>query len=160
MFTTIKRYLKRPGGQGGSTSLETAVILPAVLLLVMGLVESGNMFFSWLSLQKAAQTGTRFAVTGQGEEEGDRMARIVEAALAAKGNLDPASLTVEVRSWDDFTVGGDGVLDDAGEPCDMVEVRLRYQYEPLTPMIGEALPELFMLEGADRKVNEPWMRCI
>lgn len=143
----------------GMTTMEFAMILPFMLAMVMVTIEGGTMFYSWLTIQKAAQSGARFASTGQGEEQGTRMAQIIEATESWLERLDNGGTTITVRSWPDTTVSGDGAENDAGPPCGLVEVGVVYNYHPFTPIIGAMLPQVIPLSGSDRKLNEPWRPC-
>ncbi|MDD3311559.1 TadE/TadG family type IV pilus assembly protein [Pseudodesulfovibrio sp.] len=143
----------------GLVSLEFALILPLLLALAMALIEGGVMFYSWLTIQKAAQSGARFAATGQGEDQGTRMSQILGVAEEWMDHLDKGEKTIVVRSWPAGLPEGDGVEGDAGGPCQMVEVDVTYTYHPFTPVIGSALPETIPLRGTDRKLNEPWRPC-
>ena len=145
--------------QRGMSALECAIVLPVFLMLLMGLMEAGNLFRSWLTVQKAAQAGARFASTGQGDLEGDRMARILNEADMVLGILPDAARLVAVRSWPDVVASGSGATGDPGQPCGLVEVAVTYDYTPITPIIGAALPAVIPLAGSDRKVNEPWQPC-
>jgi len=143
----------------GLVSMEFALILPLLLAFAMALIEGGVMFHSWLTIQKAAQSGARFAATGQGEDEGTRMAQILGVTEEWMDHLEKGEKTIVVRSWSGALPEGDGVDGDAGGPCQMVEVDVTYAYHPFTPVIGSALPETINLRGTDRKLNEPWRPC-
>jgi Flp pilus assembly protein TadG len=143
----------------GMTTMEFALILPFMLAMAMVTIEAGTMFYSWLTIQKAAQSGARFASTGQGEEQGTRMARIIETTEAWLEHLENGGTEITVRSWPETTATGDGTADDAGGPCQLVEVAVIYNYHPFTPLIGAMLPNVIPLAGSDRKLNEPWRPC-
>ncbi len=49
----------------GQTIAEFALTLPILLLLMFGIVEFGRIFQSWVTIQNAARSAARFAVTGQ-----------------------------------------------------------------------------------------------
>ncbi len=51
--------------QHGQTLAEFAISLPLVLLLLFGILEFGRIFQSWVTLQNAARSAVRYAVTGQ-----------------------------------------------------------------------------------------------
>lgn len=144
----------------GSAAMEAALVLPIVILVCMGVVEMGSMFRTWISLQKAAQEGARFATTGQGELEGNRLTRIKQTAtdmlIAMPGGATPF---VEVKSWENDTATGPYTLNDPGEPCKAVEVEVRYQYIPFTPFVDQFMPAEVVLTGKSLKVNEPWQPC-
>ncbi len=147
-------------GERGSSALAFALVLPVLLLLILGLVEMGYMFCAQGTVDKAAQVGARFAVTGEGADQGNRLGLIL---LATHGVADTLSggdgVSVSVRSWDHISVQDDPRENDPGEPCDLVEVEVLYAYSPLTPVVGSLLPDTIVLRGGERMVNEPWMPC-
>src|SRR5512142_1919010 len=49
----------------GQTLVEFALTLPILLLLMFGVIEFGRIFQAWVTLQNAARTAIRYAVTGQ-----------------------------------------------------------------------------------------------
>jgi Flp pilus assembly protein TadG len=148
---------KRAGSLGG-LSVELALILPVLLLLLMGLAEMSRMYMCYLTIQKACQVGTRFAVTGQGVIEGNRLTRIIAQTSTLISTL-PGTVQIQVRSWPGTAVSGSGRLNNPGDPCDTVEVQAVLGYQPAMPLITPILPATINLTGADRKVNEPWLLC-
>lgn len=153
-ITTEKNARRR-----GMTSVEFAMIMPLLLLVVMGLIEGGNAAYSWLTVQKAAQNGAHFAATGRGEEEGTRLVQIIEVTQKSLVTLKSGTKEVSIRSWPDLSATGDGIDNNAGGPCQMAEVSVLYHYKPVTPLIATILPDTIPLYGYDRKVNEPWKPC-
>jgi len=143
----------------GIATMELALILPFILVMTMGLIELGTMFYSWMTLQKAAQTGARFATTGIGVEEGTRDAQIVQITEEWVATLDKGNKEVVLRFWPTRDANGEGVEGSAGGPCQLVEVAVNYAYHPFTPLISSLLPEVIMMEGSERKLNEPWKPC-
>ncbi len=49
----------------GQTFAEFALPLPLLLLLMFGIVEFGRIFQAWVTIQNAARTAARYAITGQ-----------------------------------------------------------------------------------------------
>jgi len=159
--TRIARAGRRLGRSArGVSALEFALVLPLLLAMVLGLVEFGNMIFLSAAMDKAAKVGARTAVTGQGEDDGSRLGKIVQAARAV---AEPAAgvmpVSVRVRSWPGTDPSGAASADDAGRPCAMVEVEVRCDYRPITPIVGDMLPESIPLRGQGRMINEPWTPC-
>jgi Flp pilus assembly protein TadG len=142
----------------GQSTTEMALAIPVLVLFMFGIIEMGRLFFAYVTVQYAAGKGARFAVTGAGELEGDRLERIVAEATQAASTLSD-SVNVYVRSWNGSTATGGGVDNDPGDPCDLVEVEVRYTYQPVIPLISTFLPEELELRGKDRKLNEPWTPC-
>jgi hypothetical protein len=148
---------RRDAARRGLAAVEMALVLPAFLLLVFGIIEVSTIMRSWLTLQEAAETGARYASTGQGLDEGDRLARVVAETNRLLDTLPSGAHEVLVRSWPQS--GGGAVENDAGGPCQMVEVEVRYAYEPMTAIMERILPDEIDLQSAVRKVNEPWNPC-
>lgn len=154
----------RRNGRGtsaeGTSALEFALVLPVLLAIAFGLVELGNMVFISAAMDKAAQVGARTAVTGEGVGDGSRLALVIQAARSV---AEPAAgtlpVSVLVRSWPGTDASAEGAENDAGSPCGMVEVEVRCDYHPITPIVGDMLPDPIILRGRGRMVNEPWMPC-
>ena len=58
----MKRICKRLGGERGTALLETAMTLPLLLLVSVGIFEFGRAFQTWQVLTNAAREGARLAV--------------------------------------------------------------------------------------------------
>lgn len=52
----------------GQTLAEFALTLPILLLLMFGIIEFARIFQAWVTLQNAARTAARYAITGQVDE--------------------------------------------------------------------------------------------
>lgn len=144
----------------GISTVEFALILPILMAMILGTIEMGTMFYSWLTIQKAAQSGARFAATGIGEEEGTRLTQITEVTqewLKALDNGNTKEITVSF--WPTPAATGEGTSGNAGGPCQLVEVEVVYGYQPYTPVLSSVLPDVIHLMGTDRKLNEPWRPC-
>ncbi len=61
--TTIQSPPRRH--RRGQTAVEFALTLPILLLLMFGIIEFGRIFQSWVTIQNAARTAARYAITGQ-----------------------------------------------------------------------------------------------
>ncbi len=116
--------------------MEFALILPLILAFAMAVIEGGVMFYSWLTIQKAAQSGARFAATGQGDDQGTRMSQILAVTQDWMEHLDKGDKTIVIKSWPNSLPSGEGTAGDAGGPCQMVEVAVTYSYHPFTPLHG------------------------
>jgi Flp pilus assembly protein TadG len=143
----------------GSACVEVALLLPVVLAMLFGLIEVGNMYFAKATVAKAAQSGARFAVTGRGAVEGDRLALIEERSRQMADRLGADRVQVAVSSYGDVGASGEPVENNAGGPCELVQVRVSYAYDPITPFLAEALPSPINFSASERMVNEPWMPC-
>lgn len=54
----MKRFIKNAKGQ---SSVEFALVLPVLILLLLGIMEFGRIFAGYLELQNAARDGARYA---------------------------------------------------------------------------------------------------
>jgi Flp pilus assembly protein TadG len=157
-MNALLRMLRRRSP--GNASVEMALLLPVALLLCLGLMESGNMFLAWLTMQKAAETGVRLATTGQGLDDGTRLTRITQKTLSVASVIPGGDkATVTVRSWASKDTSGSGVSGDAGGACLPVEVRVDLSYVPTIPLFEKLFPPTVALSGRERMVNEPWVPC-
>ncbi|WP_462326257.1 TadE/TadG family type IV pilus assembly protein [Desulfobaculum sp.] len=149
--------------QRGLSVVEFSLLLPVVLGMILLIVELGNLYFTQSTLEKAASAGARFAVTGQGDMEGDRLARITGAVRTLSDTIalpEPTGpLTITVRSWPTTLGTGAPSEGNAGRPCAMMEVEVRCPYTPVTPLIGGMLADAITLTGSRRMINEPWLPC-
>ena len=116
------RHSKEKARRLGIVSVELALILPIVFVLIMGIIEGGHAYYSWLTVQKAAQYGARMAVTGQGEDDGTRLLKIIATTEAGLTTLKHGTTEINIRSWPDLSAVGDGIDNDAGAPCQLAEV--------------------------------------
>jgi Flp pilus assembly protein TadG len=145
--------------RAGLAAVEMALILPIMFMIVMAVIEGGNAVYAYVTVQKAAQIGARFAATGRGADEGTRLDDIIRATRTGLAALDQSNVVISVRSWPDIQALGDGIDNDPGAPCQLAEVAVVYNYEPFTPLVAPLLPDSIPLRGFDRKVNEPWKPC-
>jgi hypothetical protein len=160
MHSMEARLRPRRNTSRGQGTVELALIAPVLLLCLFGVVEMGRLFYAWVTVQDAARTGTRAAITGQGVQNGTRLSLIVSAAQQAAERLPSGGgTTITVRSWPDVTASGAGRTGNPGLPCELVEVEVGYSYRPITPLIGRLMSSSIVLRGRDRKLNEPWVPC-
>lgn len=145
--------------QRGSAAVEAAMIMLWVLPLFIGMIEVGGMFWAWVTTVRAAEHGARYAATGQGEVEHNRLYEIKAEAVRYLQQLPETDSDVDVRSWDGAAPTGAGYSDDPGKPCDMVQVEVTYYYRPMTPLVGRFFPSEIPISARDRKINEPWTSC-
>jgi Flp pilus assembly protein TadG len=75
----------------GQTFVETALILPIILLVVMGIIEFGRIFSGYLILTNASREGARYGVIHYSSD-----ADIISTTKDNCYTFDPADLTVTV----------------------------------------------------------------
>ncbi|MFV0421278.1 TadE/TadG family type IV pilus assembly protein [Oleidesulfovibrio sp.] len=146
----------------GVSSLELALILPVLLLMVFGLIEFGYNLFARTTVDKAALIGARYAVTGQGYDDGTRYNSIVAEAKQLTEVLTGSTAEAVTVTVSSIPAGADEtalIEGDAGHPCDRVQVQVEYRYVPLTPLAGSLLGAEITVQALERMVNEPWVAC-
>lgn len=102
----------------GQAIVEFAMILPILLLILLGIIEFGRFYNAWLMVTHASREGSRMASLGgttlQIEERVDTVMEV----------LDTSRISVVITP--------SGVKSRG----DMVTVKVTYDIDPLTPMIG------------------------
>lgn len=143
----------------GTSVLEFALVLPVLLAFILGIAEFGSMFFVWTTIDKASTQGARVGVTGEGHDDGSRITLIRNRVQQLTDNLSKfGSADIHVRSYATPAAAA-GREEDAGMPCEMLEVEVEFSYHPFTPVVGTMLPETIVLQGGERMINEPWLPC-
>lgn len=121
----------------GQSLVETALVLPIIILLLTGIVDFGLLFNNYLVVSNASREGARSAITGSTNEQ----IRAVVNTVAA--SLDPDKLDVTISP--DLLVGrSTGVA---------VVVTVKYDYSMVTPIIAALVPGPFQLKTSTT------MRC-
>lgn len=87
------------GTERGSVLVETAILVPLLLVLVMGIVDLGRSFSAQITLRDAASEGALFATSSPGDPNLIR-ARVLDSAENL--NIDPGD--VEISCDDPKTV--------------------------------------------------------
>jgi Flp pilus assembly protein TadG len=88
-------FARRLGGERGTALVETALTLPLVLLISVGIFEFGRAFQTWEVLTNAAREGARVAVLPNSTPAGDQA---VAVAYLNAGALNGSSATVLVTA--------------------------------------------------------------
>jgi Flp pilus assembly protein TadG len=114
----------RAHGDGGQSTVELALALPAVSLLILFVVQVAVVLHDRLLVDAAAREAVRAAAVSDDAD--------AATSAGAAGGLDPRRLTVEVSRRPG--TGGSG-----GE---LVEVRVRYRAPTDVPGIGALLPDV------------------
>lgn len=94
--------------QKGQAMVELALVLPILLLLMMGVIEFGRIYHSYLTITNASREGARVAVLGKNDTEITNRVNQVTSSLdlarlqtavtpAPAARTSGVSTTVEVR---------------------------------------------------------------
>jgi len=76
-------FIDRRSHSRGQALVETAILLPVLLILLLGAIDFGRAFFGWVNLQQAVRIGANYAATHPNMDatERDRYEALVEGDL-------------------------------------------------------------------------------
>jgi hypothetical protein len=114
---------------GGAAAVETALVLPILLLIVFGIIDFGRMLNAQISLTEAAREGAR------AESLGASVETRVDTATTGLGG----TATVEI-DWDESQQ-----CPSSPDPEDDAVIILTYEFDFITP-VG-ALAGIFAGQG-------------
>jgi Flp pilus assembly protein TadG len=152
-------------GARGQTLAEFAIVAPLFFLTIFGIVDFSRMVQTYVTMQHSAREGARYGVTGRTDCNAatpTRLNCINYVVHSQAGNLanQATALTISVQSWP-FQAGGTfgtPVANSAGQQCDAIEVKVQYDYHPMTPIINKIIGTV-PLHATERLVNEPYGPC-
>jgi Flp pilus assembly protein TadG len=124
--------VRRERGDGGQASVELALVLPLVFVLLLGIVQLGLLVRDQILVVHAAREAAREAAV-------DPAADAASRAAAASSTLDGARLTV--------TTSGRGATGSR------VRVEVAYRAPTGVPIIGAALGDLTLRASATMRVE-------
>jgi hypothetical protein len=125
----MKRHLQRLAGEQGTALLETAMTLPLLLLVSVGIFEFGRAFQTSQILTNAAREGARLAVMPGGAPGGVEK-RVRDYMQAGQLQYwDTASVVVDPAAIVD--IGGGGTA-----KASLVTVTYPFQFMVLQPVVN------------------------
>ncbi len=130
----VQKLLKKRKGQ---SLVETALVLPVILLILTAIIDFGLLFNHYLIVSNASREGARGASVGKTNEQ------IRNTVKNVASTLDETKLSI--------TITPDGLTDRRAGTT--VTVAVRYQYSMITPIIAAIIPGPLDLEG------DTTMRC-
>ena len=91
--------------QQGSTLVEAALVMLSFLLLVIGILDAGRLYFVYNSLSNAVREGTRYAMVHGGESyDPATEEQIKNVIVNAAAGVDGAQLFNQIQiDWEDAT---------------------------------------------------------
>ena len=107
----------------GQSLVETAIILPIILILIMGIIDFGLLFNNYILISNAAREGARNAALG-GED-----ALVVQTVQNMTTALDITKMTITISPGYSSRNHGVGV-----------SVTVTYKNTMLTPLIDKFFP--------------------
>jgi Flp pilus assembly protein TadG len=121
-------YFKNRKGQ---SLVETALVLPVLLLILTGIIDFSLMFNNYLIVSNASREGARCAIVGSTNEQ------ITTAVNTVAQTLDSTKLTITITPSDK----ADRVAGTS------IKVSIKYTYKMITPVISAILPSPFNLSA-------------
>lgn len=106
----------------GQAMVETALVLPLVLLILLGIAQFGLIMSAQLTLQNSAREGARLGATGAGDSA------VSDRVVATAGILDPARLTIVVTPGESSRIQGSNIA-----------VRVGYRMDIIIPIIAQII---------------------
>ena len=135
----------------GAVAVEFAIVLAPFLAMLFAVLETALVFFAGQTLETAVAASGRLILTGQAQTASWTETKFKEAVCARiYGLFDCAGgMTVDVQKYTLFSsvdltkpVDADGKVKpgayDPGGPCEIVVVRLIYQYPIYVAFLGLA----------------------
>lgn len=116
----IRRIIKNSRGQA---LVELALALPLIIMLVMGTIEFGRLFHSYLLITNASREGARIAITGA--DDLTIIARVNDVTLSLNNTKD-----IDIAP-EDPSVRYSGVP---------ITVTVGYDHNIITPILDSILP--------------------
>jgi Flp pilus assembly protein TadG len=146
MFKTIKKFIKN---QCGIAAIELAIVLPAFLILVFGIIEFGFIYHVQSTLQGAMQDAARYAMTNNtyddintdGLSRPDFIRKVVEKKMGDWVMTGTKILITTQKVNDptdiDNTTWQNGTQDtmDLGGGGDFIIYRIDYGWQTMTPLV-------------------------
>lgn len=117
--------------QRGQSLVEIAVTMPILLLVLMGILDLGRAYWTYITLSDAAAEGAAYAALYPSDTE----QAIARAADSSSGliELDPAMVTV---TWGELS---------AGSP---ITVTVEFEYVLLTPIMSKLVGETILMSSS------------
>jgi Flp pilus assembly protein TadG len=84
------KWMRREEGQ---SYVETALVLPFLILLVMGVLDIGRAFNAYIVVTNAAREGARYGIAHSGNADGIR-ARVLQETTGTGVTVDSADIAI------------------------------------------------------------------
>jgi len=163
-----QRLLRGTWGERGQTLVEFAFVSIAFFIVMFAIFDGARLFQSWVTLQHAARSGARYAVTGRitcseypsGNNRDNCIRSTGKGATRglAGGGQSGTDISVTFLYWDYPAYSGSGSA-GAGLQCDAVEVSVSYTHHFVFPVLDVLAPSGVSVIGRQRMVNEPFGPC-
>jgi Flp pilus assembly protein TadG len=136
--TGIPRALRLLRDTSGVNLLEAAIVAPLLLLLTFGIVDFASIFYAYLALENGASEATRFAVTGNQQNDPNNPGQVLSRTDSIKMAMRQATPTLTIPdaafTFSHMAPGG-GWVAGTGGPNDIEKVSIDYTWNVMTPII-------------------------
>lgn len=145
-FRKLRAFGRR---DDGAAAVEFAMVAAPFLAMLFAILETALVFFAGQTLETAVTSSARLILTGQAQTASFNQTNFKDAVCARiHGLFDCAGgMVVDVQKYTTFAnvslarpVNEDGTVKpgtyDPGGPCDIVVVRLIYQYPVYVAFLG------------------------
>jgi Flp pilus assembly protein TadG len=129
----------KPSGQA---LVEFAFVLPVLMLLMVGIVEFGIIFYTQMTVTNAAWEGARAGATIVDPSQGDQ--EIMGAVQAAAYGLDITRLTIDIDPTQDEAPRDQPFPAPRGDPLTVtVQYQVELSFPAITlPVTGQAVTRM------------------
>jgi Flp pilus assembly protein TadG len=148
-----RQFLRR---EDGAAAVEFGLVAAPFLALLFAIMETALIFFAGQTLETAAADSARLILTGQAQSQGLTQSTFKDKVCAKIFGLFDcnAGMNVDVKKYSTFTsvdltrpVDANGNLVNnfayqPGGPCDIVVVRLIYQFPVYVSLLGFNLADM------------------
>jgi len=151
-FCKLRAFGRR---EDGAAAVEFGIVLAPFLAMLFAILETALVFFAGQTLETAVADSARLILTGQAQTGGFTQSLFKDAVCARiYGLFDCATgMTVDVQKFVDFSsVDLSRPVDESGNvktgsynpggPCEIVVVRLIYQYPIYLAFLGFNLADM------------------
>jgi hypothetical protein len=125
--------------QDGQSLVEFALALPVLLILLLGALDVGRMYFTYLAIQNAAGEGALYAAINPRcvtADDGPDCADPRNALFRAT-HESPAGLV----DWQQVTIGVEPADRSGLSEGDPITILVHYDYDILTPLLSPMLKD-------------------
>ena len=120
----------RATGEKGQSLVETALVLPIIILILTAIIDFGFVFNNYLIVSSASREGARSAVVGYNDTE------IRQIISSITSTLDSTKLTISISP-----------SQASRDPGDEVTITVEYKNSLMTPVISSILPNPLEIKG-------------
>jgi hypothetical protein len=128
----------------GNSLIETAIVLPLLLLVTFGIVDFASLFYAYVALENGVSQATRFAITGNQLDDPANPGTPLSREEAIKLTMREATPTLTIPdssfTFEHLPPGGSTWVAGAGGPGDVEKVSVTYTWSLLTPVIRPFFP--------------------